>query len=193
MKKNKTALYLTLSVFLAIIVTVTSCSKELGNGPRISSITPSSVATGDDITITGKNLSNSSLLIAGIAVLPTTNTSTSIETSVPGRAALGVQEVKVTNSEGSDTGSITIASIGAPPVITNISPDSVSVGGQITITGTGLKRAGVEVYTITATITNNTATSITATIPAGVPAGVGQAAVRVTTELGDVTSTVIIK
>lgn len=192
MKKNKTVFYFTLSVLLAIIVTVTSCSK-LGNGPIISSIVPSSVATGDDITITGKNLSNSSILIGGVTVLATSNTSTSIETSVPGRASLGVQEVKVTNSEGSDTGSITIASLGAPPVITSISPDSVSVGGQITITGTGLKNAAVEVYTIIATVSNNTATSITATIPAGVPAGVGQAAVRVTTPLGDVTSSVIIK
>lgn len=65
------------------------------------------------------------------------------------------------------------------------------MGGTITIHGTGLGNATVEIYKKLATVNSSTATSITATVPTGIPAG--QAAVDVTTALGHVVGTVIIK
>lgn len=172
-----------------------SCSKEKGsgngNGPNISSITPSNALTGDKITIKGKNLSSSTVHINGIASDVKDNTSTSITTSVPSGAIFGMVEVLVKNSSGKAKSELYITGAGAGPVIIAITPPEVAVGETITIKGTGLANAAVEVYKKSATITANTATSISVTVPSGIPTG--QAAVGVTTELGYIVSSVIIK
>lgn len=193
MKKSINAILFSFSLLFMLTLASLSCSKDgaAGNGPKISSITPSSVLTGATITITGKNLSGSSVEIGGIASQVTDNTATSIVVDVPAGASIGVQEVVVENSSGKAKSKINVTGVGAPPVITSITPAEVSVGQSITIHGTGLGKASVEIYKKTATVTNNTSTSITATVPTGIPAG--QAAVDVTTALGYVVSNVIIK
>ncbi len=183
-------------LLIAALVTIsTGCDSngEGGSSPRITSITPSTVATGDLITIAGTNLSSASVTIQGISTFITANTSTSISTSVPPGASVGTQEVRVTTSEGTDAASINISQIGAPPTITGISPDPVSLGQQIVITGTGFQGgAAVEVATVLATVDATTATTITATVPtSGITRG-QQASVRVTTPLGTVVSQVFI-
>jgi hypothetical protein len=78
-----------------------------------------------------------------------------------------------------------------PPTITSITPAEVSVGEKITIKGTGLAGAVVEVYKKLATVNSSTNTSINATVPQGIPPG--QAAVAVTTNGGYIVSAVMIK
>jgi hypothetical protein len=189
-----------LAVFLALVfilsIAILSCSKKdgsggSGNSPKISSITPSSVLTGAAITIAGKNLSNSSVQIGGISSQVTDNSATAISTVVPAGASTGEQEVVVENSSGKAKSKITVTGAGAPPVITSITPAEVATGANITIHGTGLGNATVEIYKKLATVTAYSNTSITATVPTGIPSG--QAAVDVTTALGHVVSSVIIK
>ncbi|HEY9115773.1 MAG TPA: IPT/TIG domain-containing protein [Bacteroidales bacterium] len=189
MQKRKSVFYLGLSLLLTITLINLSCKKD-GNGPNISSITPSNVTTGQEITIEGSNLSNSSVMMGGVSTAVTSNTSTSIVTTVPAASPLGSLEVMVTNSEGSASGNITVTAVGAGPVITSISPSSVAIGGQITITGTGLKNVGVSIATKAATIISSTDTSVTVIIPDGIAKG--QAAVLVYNLLGEMTSSVII-
>lgn len=194
MKKSTNALLFSFSLLLMLTMVTLSCSKEKGsngNGPKINSITPSSALTGATINITGKNLSGSTVEIGGIASEVNDNTSTSITVIIPSGASTGEQQVLVQNSLGKATSKIKVTGAGAGPVITSITPAEVSVGGTITIHGTGLGNATVEIYKKLATVTASTATSITATVPAGIPAG--QAAVAVTTALGYVVSSVIIK
>ncbi len=196
MKKTNNAFFRILLVFLLISATASSCSddsEEGGDKPKISSLSPSSVATGDNITILGTNLANSTVLVEGVSAIVIENTANSIVFIVPADTSIGAQEAIVQNSTGTTKGTFTVTSKGAPPVITNISPASVAVGDQITITGTGFINASVQVYLKTATISANTATSITATVPATVPVGIGQAAVSVTTPLGHVVSSVIVE
>lgn len=192
MKISKNALFLIGCVFLIASFSILSCSKSSDSegAPTITSITPSSAKTGQDITITGTNLSASSVTIGGIAALAPTNSPTSIETSIPAGATVGVQEVVVTNIGGTAKSSVTVTGIGDPPVITGVNPSSASIGQEITITGTGLAKAGVFVATKAATILSNTDTSITVTIPGNI--ALGSAALMVITSLGDTTVTITI-
>lgn len=169
-----------------------SCKKDKGSsdGPKISSITPSSVLTGDLIKINGHNLSGATVQIGGIACNLSNNTATSITTNVPSGASSGTQEVIVENSAGKAKSRITVTGKGAGPAITSITPAETAPGKSITIKGTGLGNAVVEIYKKLAVITANTATEIMVTVPSGIP--VGQAAVGVTTPLGYVTSQVTI-
>lgn len=194
MKKSTNTLLTSFSLLFMLTIVTLSCSKKDGsggNGPKISGISPSSALTGATIAITGKNLSGSSVTIGGISSQVDDNTSTSITTVIPPGASTGVQEVVVQNSQGKATSKITVTGAGAPPVITSITPAEVSAGEKITITGTGLANASVEIYKKLATVNSSTATSVVVTVPTGIPAG--QAAVDVTTSLGHVVSSVIIK
>jgi hypothetical protein len=192
MKKLGTVLLTSFSLLLILSMVTLSCSKKDGSdGPKISSISPSSALTGATITITGSNLSGSTVDIGGIGCHVDDNTATSIITSIPAGAATGEQQVLVQNALGKATSKITVTGAGAGPVITSITPAEVATGETITINGTGLGNATVQIYKKLATVTASTATSIKATVPAGIPAG--QAAVDVTTALGHVVSTVIIK
>lgn len=168
-----------------------SCSKDgSGNGPSIDNITPSSVLTGDEIVITGKNLENATVHIGGIAVEAEDNTATSLTTRVPSGATVGAQVVEVSNDKGTAKGNITVTGAGAPPVITSITPANVARGGTITINGTGFAGgATVEIATKVAVVNSYTATTIVAVVPStGIAEG--SAAVRVTTSLGSIVSTV---
>lgn len=193
MKKTKNTLLFSFSLLFMLTLANQSCSKDDtdGDGPQISSITPSNALTGATIIITGKNLSGSSVNIGGIGCTVTDNTSTSITTNIPSGATMGVQDIVVENSSGTAKSKITVTGTGAGPVITSIAPAEVSIGQTITITGTGLTNATVEIYKKLATVNTNTATSITVTVPTDIPTG--QAAVDVTTPLGHVVSSVIIK
>lgn len=162
-----------------------------GSSPSISSIQPAQVATGDAIVINGSNLANASVEIQGIASGVNANTASRIETNVPAGASVGVQQVRVTTAEGSTSSTINITQVGAAPTITGISPDPVSLGQDIVITGTGFQNgAGVEIATVLATVNSFTATTINATVPSSGIATGQQASVRVTTTLGTVVSQV---
>lgn len=192
MKKLKTVLLTSFSLFLIMSMVTLSCTKKDGSdGPKISSISPSSALTGATITISGSNLAGSSVNIGGIDCQVDDNTETSIVTDVPSGATTGEQQVLVQNALGKATSKITVTGAGAGPVINSITPAEAAIGETITINGTGLRKATVQIYKKLATVTANTSTSIKVTVPAGIP--VGQAAVDVTTPLGYVVSTINIK
>lgn len=192
MKKVKGFLIAGLSVLL-LVSALSSCSKDGGNGdgPQIATVTPSSGLTGATVVITGKNLSDASVMIGGIATGLYENSATTISTSIPAGVSAGQHKLVVTTPEGSDEASITVTGAGAAPVITTISPAEVSIGQSITINGTALANATVQIATKVAQVTNNTTTSITVVIPPAI--ALGSAAVKVITPLGTFTSTVIIK
>lgn len=190
MRKSTKTLRATIYFLFALTFLGFSCSKDKKGGPKISSITPSSVLTGDMITIKGSSLASSSIEIAGIATDVSDNTSTSLTAIVPFTAELGMQEVVVENASGKTTSKINITGVGAPTTITSITPAEVEVGGTITIKGTHLENAAVEIYKKLSTITANTSTSISVIVPS---APKGQVAVGVTTQRGYIVSSVIIK
>lgn len=177
------------SGFIMLLVVAASCSKDgSGKGPSIDNITPSSVLTGDQIVITGKNLEESIVTIGGISMNAENNTATSLTTWVPSGASVGVQVVEVSNEKGTARGNITITGVGAPPVITSITPANVAIGATIAVNGTGLANAVVRIATKVSTISSNTPNTIAVVVPSGI--ALGSAAVQVITPLGDVTSTI---
>ena len=194
MKKSNNAFYVFVLGLLIIAGGITSCGSGSDEEaePTISSISPSTVTTGDEITISGTNLSNASVAIDFTTQTVTSNSSTSLKMRVLGSSfQLGSADVVVTNSVGSATSSINIAAYGV--VINSILPATVGVGDEITVTGKGLTNASVRVYGINVTVTDNTDTSLKTTIPtSGVPSNVGQVAVEVATELGIIIGTVIV-
>ena len=193
MKKTNNYLSASFIFICTLTLIMVSCSKDGGgkNGPSITSINPSSVLTGDMITISGKNLSEAKIFIGGIDVLSVENTSTSVMAGIPSGAKIGEQEVLLQTPSGKTTSKITVTGKGAPPVITSVTPNPASVGETITIQGTGLSKCYVEVYQKPAKINSNTATSVNVTIPAGIPKG--SAAVSVLTSLGHTVTSIGIK
>ena len=187
MKQSKKVLFASLALLCTISL---SCKKEDNskNGPSISGISPSSVLTGDLISIKGKKLSNASVEIGGIAVTPEENTASLITATIPRGATIGDQVVIVETSEGKTTSKIFVTGKGAGPVITSVTPNPASVGENITILGTGLANCAVYIYKKQATIISNTATTIKVTVPAGIPKG--SAAVSVLTSLGDTVTSI---
>lgn len=193
MKKTSSVFYVFILGLFMIAIGTTSCGdSENDSEPAITSISPSSVTTGDEITITGTGLSSATVTIDNIFQTITSSSSTALKMNVLGSSLqLGSNEVVVTNSSGSATSSINIAAYGIE--ITDISPATVAVGDEITVTGMGLTNVVVTVYGINVTATDNTDTSFKTTIPtSGVPSNVGQVAVIVINELGTDTGSVIV-
>lgn len=154
-------------------------------GPAVSSIAPSPVKNGEDLTITGTNLD----LVTGIkfagnadgAVL--SKTATQLVVTVPLTATEGVVTLTASSGKTAGTPAITLVK----PVITGFAPASLMAGGDITISGTDLDLIRKVSFpgNLSVDVVPTSPTSLTVTVP---PASVGSAVLIVTTTNGSTVS-----
>ncbi|HLJ29310.1 MAG TPA: IPT/TIG domain-containing protein [Candidatus Angelobacter sp.] len=147
--------------------------------PAIAGVSPSSATAGASVTITGTNFGatqgTSTVTFNGLAATVTSWSNTSIGVTVPVGAHTGNVEVDVNGFASND---VTFTVTGTPS-ITGVSPNPATIGGTVTITGTGFGATGtVTIGGVTATTTAYTDTSITATVPNGI-GSLGVATVQV--------------
>ena len=144
--------------------------------PAITNLNPNSGTVGATVTITGTNFGatqgSSTVTFNGTAATATSWSATSITVTVPTGAATG--NVVVTVGGQASTGvsfSVTLPA----PAITNLNPNSGTVGATVTITGTNFGATqGSSTVTFNgtaATATSWSATSITVTVPTGAATG----------------------
>ncbi len=163
--------------------TATSSSAFVVDAPIITSFSPASAAIGANVTITGTYLLNATSVKFGnnVAVL-TSNSDTSIRTTVP----VGTTSGPITITTASGTGvSSTAFVVALPPTLASFSPTSGAIGTVVTIIGSHF--IGATAVTIAGKampFTVNDDTAISATIPPG--AGTGT--IKVTTPGGSVVS-----
>ncbi len=148
--------------------------------PTITSFTPTAGPVGTSVTITGTNLTGAtSVKFHGTSATITSNTATTIVTTVPASATTGTITVTTAGGTATSATSFTVMAIAS------FTPISGPVGTTVTITGTGLAGAtAVKFNGTTATITSNTATTIVTTVPAAATTGT----ITVTNATGTATS-----
>lgn len=146
--------------------------------PSISSVSPSSGQSGAQVTINGANLAGANVTIGGQAAGISSNTGTTITTSVPAGATAAGGGVVVTVpglAPALFSFSVVSSSPVAPsaPTISQVTPASGSAGATVIINGSGFTGASVRIGGVTANITTSNATSITTTVPANAAVGAG--------------------
>lgn len=143
--------------------------------PTISSVTPSSGAPGDNITINGTNLSGAAVSFGASNANILTNSSTQIVATVPS-ATPGITNITVTTSVApAATFAFTVtAPTLVAPAISSTSAQTGPPGTVLTISGSGFTGATVTIGGVAANITVSSATSITTSVPASAPTGAGR-------------------
>ncbi len=144
--------------------------------PTIGSFSPTSGIVGATVTITGTNFdatpANNTVKFNGTAATVTASTATSLTTSVPTGATIGMITVTVNGQTATSASSYTVIQ---PPTIGNFSPTSGIVGATVTITGTNFDATPanntVKFNGTAATVTASTATSLTTSVPTGATIG----------------------
>ncbi len=154
--------------------------------PTITSFTPVSGLVGTKVTITGTNLTGTTLVtFNGVAATTVTLTSaTSISATVPVGATSG--SIRVTTAAGTGT-SATVYTVTLPvPTMTALAPTSGIAGATVTLTGTNLTGATAVAFngTPASSFTVVSATQVNVVVPVGAATG----KVTVTTPGGTATS-----
>jgi ELWxxDGT repeat protein len=168
--------------------TATGVNNFVVPAPVITSFAPTSVKTGDVVTITGTDFSivteYNVVTFNGVAATVSSSTSTTITTTVPAGATTGHIIVSIGAQSASSANSILINA----PVITGFTPTSGPVGTAVTISGQNFSTTAsgntVRFNGMIATITGTpTATTLSVTVPQG--AGTG----KITVDVGEQTAT----
>lgn len=153
--------------------------------PSITTINPTSGATGTTVTITGANLTGATAVSFGgkAAASFTVNSSTQVTATVAASTTTGA--VSVTTSGGTAS-SATMFTVLSAPAITSFSPTSGPVGTAVVINGTSFTGATAVAFNgkAAASFTVNSATKITAAVASGTTTGL----ISVTTPLGSASS-----
>jgi IPT/TIG domain/Putative collagen-binding domain of a collagenase len=155
-----------------VLFTVTSAST-----PNISSLNPTSGATGTAVTISGSNFGStrgsSTATFNGTAGTPTSWSATSIVMPVPSGATTG--NVVVTVGGVASNGVLFTVTSTSTPNISSLNPTSAAVGTSVTISGANFGATqGSSTVTFNgtaATPTSWSATSIVAPVPSGATTG----------------------
>ncbi len=142
--------------------------------PDIYDVSPTNGVVGTTVTINGigfdPNTANDSVKFNGTAALLSSVTDTEIVVTVPAGATTGSISVTVNGQTATSTGNFTVL-----PTITGFSPTSGSIGGTVTIEGTGFDPNSandiVGFNGTTARVSSVTDTEIIATVPAGATTG----------------------
>ncbi len=156
--------------------------------PVVTLLVPTSVRAGGSLEIRGSGFAGATctVTLGGInaTVLGTSNISRLYVTvpsgipgapTLPGGPAASDIELRVVNPGGlSTTSSVTVLPpLANPLAITAITPNPVTVGKPVTITGTGFattaNQQSVSFGGVAATPSAATATQLTVTVPAGIP------------------------
>ena len=144
--------------------------------PSITSISPTTAAPGQQVTITGTNFgSTSGYVVFGSIAYPWVSswTNTQIVVTVPSNAQTGL--VYVQNPGGGQSNSVSLT-VSANPNITSISPMTAVAGQQVTITGTNFgSTSGYVVFGSIAYpwVSSWTSTQIVVTVPSNAQIGAG--------------------
>jgi Leucine-rich repeat (LRR) protein len=167
----------------------TTSTVEILPPPVIFGVSPTQLAPGFLVTVTGANFTYASAVsVAGIPALSfTVNSPNRITVVVPFGARGGVS---VTTPGGTVTNA-TVVNVIPPPTITSISPATAGVGTQITITGTSyIGVSNVVIGGIRASFSvDSSTTRITAIIPPNGATFASFATVSVTAVGGTITAT----
>src|SRR5205823_4190466 len=139
-----------------------------GNGPTVTSFSPTSGPVGTLVDVQGTNFTGAtSVKFNGTA--DTTfivNSSTDITAHVPGGATTGPIAVTTANGTGTSSASFTVTSTPPKPTISYFTPASGYPGAKVTIIGSNLTGAtSVKLGTKLASFTVNSSTQIVATVP----------------------------
>jgi hypothetical protein len=145
------------------------------DAPIIASLSPTSAAVGDPVTISGTGFGSSqgtsTVQFNGVSAIPTNWSANQITVPVPSVATSGLVVVSV-SSRGSIGEPFTVL---PPPSITSLSSTFGAVGAMIVLTGTDFgptqDTSAVTFNGVPATVTNWGANSISATVPAGATTG----------------------
>jgi len=153
--------------------------------PTVNSLSASAgpLIGGSTVTISGANLAGATgVSFGGTAATILSGSDDTIAVTVPLRGSAGAVNVTVTTAAGTSTPSVTYTYVAAPSVTAMLPASGPATGGTpVTITGTNLSNASVEIHGITVTPSTNTSTSIEFTAPA---AAAGTVNVAVTTPGG---------
>lgn len=137
--------------------------------PNITAISPSPIAPGGTVTITGSGFTGVNAIdFCGTPCTSfTVNNDGSITATVPNGVTAGSCNVTVTNSAG--TSNAVPVTITAPLLLNSVTPDNGPAGTTVTLAGTGFTgTTAVTFGTVPATsFTVNNDGSITATVPPG--------------------------
>lgn len=144
--------------------------------PRINTIAPALVKHADNITLTGTNLDLVKKIyfnnVAAAVTQFVSQTATQIVVKVPGATTKGV--IKLEAASGVQTQSAAELDI-IMPAITNMAPNPVEPGANLTITGTNLNLVtGILFENVTNAVTtfvSQSATQIVVKIPTGIANG----------------------
>lgn len=155
--------------------------------PSVSglSVTAGPLSGGGTLTISGDNLTGATgVSFGGAAATIQSGTDDTIAVTVPAVGSAGARNVTVTTAGGTSTQTATYTYVAAPTA-TSMSPASgpVSGGTTVTIAGTGLTGATVDIGGVQVATTSNTGSSLTFTTPTAAPGG---ATVDITTAGGTV-------
>jgi hypothetical protein len=153
--------------------------------PTVSglSLTSGPLAGGGALTISGDNLTGATgVSFGGTAATILSGSDDTIAVTVPAAGSAGDRNVTVTTPGGTSTQTATYTYVAAP-VVATMSPSSGPVAGgtSVTITGTDLTGATVDIGGTQVATSANTGTSLSFTTPA---AAAGPANVTVTTPGG---------
>jgi hypothetical protein len=169
--------------------------------PTITSLAPPSAVMGGPafpLTVNGTNfLPTSAVTWNGASLAVTYVSGTQLTASVTSNliAKVGTASVVVLNgANASNTATFTITA--PPPVITSISPSSVTVGGPaftMTVAGTGFQSGAVVSLNGAALATTfGSATQVTAAVPASSITQVGSAVVTLANPTGPASNSVVL-
>ena len=167
--------------------TITEFQDNVGNA-----LSPTATAAiGDIVKIIGTNFSTTlvrnTITVGGATATPTNATATELTFTVPGAAAIGAGQIRVTVS-GAENAAVLSFEVTAPPSPTitrfedaagaTLSPATAVRGATVKIIGTNFSttpaKNTITVGGVTATPTNATATELTFTVPGAAAIGAGQ-------------------
>ncbi|MBI5836475.1 MAG: IPT/TIG domain-containing protein [Candidatus Eisenbacteria bacterium] len=142
----------------------------VGNGPTVSSFSPTSGTVGTSVTLAGTNFTGaSSVAFNGTAASFTVNSDVSISTTVPGGATTG--PISVTNPAGTGASASSFF-VGTAPVVSLFVPAGGPVGTSVKVRGSNFTGSTSVTFNGTsATFTVDSSTVITATVPVGATTG----------------------
>ncbi len=146
--------------------------------PVLTSISPTSIATGMQVTLTGSGFGASkdqygAVFFGGQETTSVTSWSdTQIVLTVPANVIAGT--LKMQNGNAAESNGIAYTTV-QPPILSSVSPNSGGIGSVVTISGSNMGTTGVG-STVTfngvvATPTTATPTSIVVPVPSGATTG----------------------
>jgi RHS repeat-associated protein len=172
---------------------LTSITRQAVSVVSVLGFSPKTGPAGTGVTIYGTGFSatpsQNTVKFNGTIATVVSSTATKIVATVPGGATSGTISVTAPGGTASSSGSYTVGPAG--PSITSFSPGVASVGGTVTVTGTGFDTTATNDVVATgkarAQVTTASATSLTTTV-----GGPGSGHVVVATPTGTATSSGII-